>query len=298
MSKLRSGFVKGMHIIGLGKLSTAIDSSFFVPKSEKSVLTSNAKLKNIHKGERCFIVGNGPSIKKQDLSLLHDEYTFTVNQLPRRNDYNKINSDFHLWTDKRFFDVDPKSPEGNEILNVLRKAKNSNSRQIIFYAYDLKPFVEALELHNICETHYIGEDYHYSVNDFDSIDLTKPIPGFSTVVHYAICVALYMGFTEIYLLGCDCTSFITTAQAKMKNWEDGVHYGYDVNDIEEKRLESSNNVYSMEKELLFNANVFKGYRELKVLCDKCGVKLSNATGGGLLESIDKVEYLKVLERSR
>ena len=32
--------------------------------------------KNIHAGERCFLVGNGPSINKTDLSLLKNENTF------------------------------------------------------------------------------------------------------------------------------------------------------------------------------------------------------------------------------
>jgi hypothetical protein len=40
-----------------------------------------AKLKDIHQGERCFILGNGPSLKHTDLSLLRDEYTFGMNRI-------------------------------------------------------------------------------------------------------------------------------------------------------------------------------------------------------------------------
>jgi len=32
-----------------------------------------------HKGERCFIIGNGPSLRNTDISLLEDEITFGVN---------------------------------------------------------------------------------------------------------------------------------------------------------------------------------------------------------------------------
>ena len=40
-----------------------------------------AALKNTHIGERCFIIGNGPSLKQTDLSLLRDEVTFGMNRI-------------------------------------------------------------------------------------------------------------------------------------------------------------------------------------------------------------------------
>jgi hypothetical protein len=40
-----------------------------------------AALKDIHKGERCFIIGNGPSLKDTDISQLKDEYTFGMNRI-------------------------------------------------------------------------------------------------------------------------------------------------------------------------------------------------------------------------
>ncbi len=39
------------------------------------------KYKNRHQGERCFIIGNGPSLKKTDLSLLKGEVTFGLNRI-------------------------------------------------------------------------------------------------------------------------------------------------------------------------------------------------------------------------
>ena len=40
-----------------------------------------ADLKDIHRGGRCFIIGNGPSLKKTDISPLRDEYTFGMNRI-------------------------------------------------------------------------------------------------------------------------------------------------------------------------------------------------------------------------
>jgi len=40
-----------------------------------------AGLKNIHKGERAFIIGNGPSLKQTDLPKLKNEITFGMNRI-------------------------------------------------------------------------------------------------------------------------------------------------------------------------------------------------------------------------
>lgn len=38
-------------------------------------------LKDSHRGERCFIVGNGPSLKNTDLSLLKNEFAIGMNRV-------------------------------------------------------------------------------------------------------------------------------------------------------------------------------------------------------------------------
>jgi len=38
------------------------------------------QFKNKHQGERCFILGNSPSLQEESLSLLKDETVFIVNK--------------------------------------------------------------------------------------------------------------------------------------------------------------------------------------------------------------------------
>ena len=38
-------------------------------------------LKDKHKGQRCFIIGNGPSLRNTDLTLLKNEITFGLNRI-------------------------------------------------------------------------------------------------------------------------------------------------------------------------------------------------------------------------
>ena len=40
-----------------------------------------AALKDIHKGRRAFIIGNGPSLRQTDLSKLRNEFTFGMNRI-------------------------------------------------------------------------------------------------------------------------------------------------------------------------------------------------------------------------
>jgi hypothetical protein len=40
-----------------------------------------AEIKNIHKGKRAFIIGNGPSLKQTDLGKLKEEFTFGLNRV-------------------------------------------------------------------------------------------------------------------------------------------------------------------------------------------------------------------------
>ena len=40
-----------------------------------------AGLKDIHKGKRAFVIANGPSLKKTDMSRLRNEYTFGMNRI-------------------------------------------------------------------------------------------------------------------------------------------------------------------------------------------------------------------------
>ena len=37
--------------------------------------------KDIHKGKRAFIIGNGPSLKQTDLTKLKNEFTFGLNRI-------------------------------------------------------------------------------------------------------------------------------------------------------------------------------------------------------------------------
>jgi hypothetical protein len=47
----------------------------------KDNLRKLSNLKNSQAGKRCFIIGNGPSLRQTDLTLLQNEYTFGLNRI-------------------------------------------------------------------------------------------------------------------------------------------------------------------------------------------------------------------------
>jgi hypothetical protein len=57
-----------------------LPSAYFHPWRRES-LKQLAGLKDIHKGKRACIIGNGPSLKNTDLSKLKYEYTFGLNRI-------------------------------------------------------------------------------------------------------------------------------------------------------------------------------------------------------------------------
>ena len=63
--------------------------------------TKNVELKDRHLGERCFVVGNGPSINSQNLRLLKDEMTFFVNRAFLLPDYEYIKPTYHIFIDPK-----------------------------------------------------------------------------------------------------------------------------------------------------------------------------------------------------
>jgi hypothetical protein len=62
----------------------------------KELVAENSKFKNIHHGERCFILATGPSIKTQDLRYLQGELCIGVSQFFLHKDIKIISPKYHV----------------------------------------------------------------------------------------------------------------------------------------------------------------------------------------------------------
>ncbi|TLV02378.1 6-hydroxymethylpterin diphosphokinase MptE-like protein [Dyadobacter luticola] len=168
-----------------------------------------AALKDKYKGERIFLIGNGPSLNQMPLYLLENEYTMAFNRFNLM--FERLNwvPDFYMVTDDLVI-KDMHEQINEEILPLVTNA----------FFPDIHPS-------NVEFDKYIDHRENVCWLNTDSPEFSADLPNCGinkTVVNAAIQVAAYLGFTNIYLLGVD----MTFADQKVKkinsrDWEADEH---------------------------------------------------------------------------
>lgn len=269
---------------------------FRILNSDKyHLIKNNKKFKNIHNGSRCFILGNGPSLKEQDLSLLADEYVFTVNQIMRHPDFPKLKTNYHFWADPMFFKIDESKAEDLELLEVMKSVNTGSNKPECFFPIDQKEFVTTHGINDSINVNYFYSTHIFHDNFDKDINYTRNTPGFGTVVQWAITMAVYMGFKDIYLLGCDNTGIIVTINSALQQ-NSSSDYAYKVTENEKKRIKSLLNVNSLEDYCNSYINTLSGYRKLFRYCQKRHIKLVNCSATTVIDSIPKEKFENVMSR--
>lgn len=179
-----------------GAFNVASDMLFSSKSSIKRDLKNNARYYDLHKGERCFILGTGPSLNHltpEQTALLENEITFGVNSLYKARVADNITPKYYALMDNiywgrssyTFAEVSNRYRDNAPVFITDIRAKEftfDKTRSIFLYAKN-----------------YPTKEVRY--------DLTRNISITMNVVGFSILAAMYMGFKEIYLLGCDYNSF-------------------------------------------------------------------------------------------
>lgn len=223
-------------------------------KSEIFIRNDLKKFKDIHKGRRCFLIGNGPSLRMEDLEVLrsNNEISFGVNRVYLGYTETKWRPTYYCVSD----------------------------RNIMLHSYD--------EIEALSGTKFFrhislsGHQFHGSeIYEYDSLvcgaddirlsyEIEKGIYQGHSVIYDALQIAVYMGFSEIYLLGVDLSDGINYQS-------DGAHF-----------YKSPNS-----KESLGGGDIKRTRRcfgEAQKLLEKRGVKLSNATRGAVWTNVSLVDF--------
>lgn len=250
-----------------------------------AILDKNRRFKNIHSGERCFIIGNGPSIREQNLALLKDEITFTVNQIARNPQFQSVNTDYHLWADPAFFKTELCCEGDYELLKIMKQLPKDT--ECFFPYYCAANYINKFKLYNHINVNYYSPSE--LVDEEEEIDFTEFIRRGSTVVQYAIRLAIYMGFKEIYLLGCECTTILNVINARTSRYTMVTH-GYDIDEKEKERAKHMYYSLPMEEYYRSECGIMSEYHIIGEYCKKKGIKLVNCTPGGLLEEFPRINY--------
>ena len=238
------------------------------------------------------MLGNGPQLSSIDFSELENEFVFTVNQIARKQGFEKLKTNFHVWADPFFFKLDLEKQEDKELFNQMLNIKKGNNNPICFFPLDSKDFVEK-NIGNSLKTSYFLPCYSIRFRMKKRINFCSVTPSFYTVVQHAIALAIYMGFKEIYLLGCETSNIITSLNTRM-NCFDPSSYSYELTENEKNRMKKVSKMTSIADDLYNNLNVFEDYSYLKQYCIRRGVKLVNCTEHSLIECLEYIPFKKVL----
>ncbi len=271
-----------------------LDMSIWDRKKTKEELNDrkkNIKYKDIHKGKRCFILGNGPSLRNVDLKLLKDEYVFTVNNFSQVENYREVKTNFHIWADYSFFDMrDDQKYNMNDIMENYHLIAKENP--ICFFPYEARLFVKKNMLDEVLDVNYFSCYAQVENNKMIHYDISKYITGFSTVVQYAIVIALYMGFKEIYLLGCDSTNVVSLLNCAMNISNENMH-AYDDDDVDVRYKKLLEN-WKMTDIFHDQYILFLGYKKLYERCVDEGVTLCNCSSNTLINEVPREKLADIL----
>ena len=259
------------------------------------LIATNVKFKDIHKKKRCFILGNGPSLREQDLSLLANEITITVNSIACMENFHLIKPNYHFWADAIYFESYVDSEQYNETINCISKTLEANPKLECFIPAYYNDKAKSLGMDKIKCLNYFVADYVESLPPV-LIDFTAKISSVHTVVHAAIYLAIYMGCSEIYLLGCECTGVINTLNAWLDNELNNNFYAYDLNENIKKTFYNLKNIRKIDDIFYGNYLMMYNYRTIWDYCKENYIYLCNCTPGGLLDALPRERYEDVIKR--
>lgn len=257
----------------------------------------NIEFKNKHNGERCFILGNGPSLSEIDLSKLENEIVFTTNFFNKVDKYNHAHTNYHFWIDGAFFNQrDDVKCDLEEIMECYHKISKENP--ICFVPINAANFIKKHKLEDILDIHYLRvkkslDEYSQKGFEQEELDIALEIPAWRNVVQYAIEVAIYMGFKKIYLLGCNATCIMPVLDYFLQQDITELHVYRDdksVKNITEGLFQN----WKMSELFYDQYLVFWGYEKLYEYCLKRNIQLINCTSKTLINKIPKMDINKVI----
>lgn len=233
-----------------------------------------AAYKNKYAGKRCFIVANGPSLRAEDLDLLHarGEITFAMNRIYKLFPQTSWRPTYYVCEDELIA-----GGQQAEINAIEAKEK--------FIPIEIKWWHD-VDIDGACYFHLNYDEAKRYPLSF-STDCAHQMDCRGTVTFTCMQLAAYMGFSEIYLLGVDhnyrVTIDISGNVITDPNQKDYFCEGYDT-DIKDVV------VHDM-------GNNTRAYIDAKKYCDATQGKTTiyNATRGGKLEVYQRVDFDALFE---
>lgn len=237
-------------------------------KENADILGQLRLLKGKYSGKRCFIIGTGPSLKISDLEMLAHEITFGTNRIYELFDQTEWRPTFYV------------NQDHDLVCTFEDKIKNINAN-IVFLPIDYKDKFEGDKYRFFVLKH---KEFYPHKAPF-SLDISKFLAQGFTVTYGAIQIAIYMGFTELYLLGVDHNYNISRDAKGRPVVQDNTDNSY------AKGMNSYVNMSNLPR--IEETTI--AYETAEKISRSHRVRIYNATRGGKLEAFERVNLEQILE---
>lgn len=228
--------------------------------------------KNKYKGETCFIIGNGPSLRAEDLDKLVGKHCFAANGIYKMYPFTAWRPEFYFAQDAEVTQKILMEDIGKVVESVIFTSINS----------PLLGFEKKYE--NIRYTRLYYEEDN-GMPKFSS-ECDKVLNISRTVTYSMLQMAAYMGFETIYLLGIDCAY-------RDERLEDGTIICNENLMNYNEEIEKLNSKWKEKMDVVPGAYVYqmiKGFKVAKKYAENNNIQIYNATRGGKLEVFERVDF--------
>ncbi|HHY89251.1 MAG TPA: DUF115 domain-containing protein [Chloroflexi bacterium] len=215
-------------------------------------------LQDIHRGERCFILGNGPSLKQTDLSLLRDEFTIGMNRIYLAFPQMGYQTSYYLSI--------------NDLVIEQCAADIQALKMPRFVSWRARKWLQPEENLYFLYTTYTGPKF--------AEDARSRLWEGATVTYAALQLAFYLGFAEVILIGVD-HSFQTQGKPNTTV----VSQGDDPNHFDPGYFGKG---FRWQLPDLDTSE--RSYRMARAAYESAGRRVLDATIGGKLTVFPKVDY--------
>lgn len=234
--------------------------------------TDMERFKGIHPGERCVIIGNGPSLNDLDLTKLKSEYTIGVNGIFYATDQMGFDLSYYVVEDTMVIRDNLEAikayPAGHKFFPTIYRDQVGEAPNVSYFMMN--------------RGFYEPSSPSFCVPRF-STDPSQRLYSGQSVTIINLQLAYYMGFSEIVMIGMDF-SYIVPEGSKVDG-SDITSIGDDPNHFHPDYF-GKGKIWKDPKLDRVRAN----YQLAKVIYEADGRRIVNATPGGKLDLFDRVPY--------
>jgi hypothetical protein len=247
-------------------------------------VSNNRALRDRHKGQRCFVFGNGPSLNDVDLRALKGEITIGANSFYKHPQAAEVDLKYLCIGDASFMEDSPKCVTWHRI--IAEQLPNT----ILMLNPEARPLIRKHKLYPQHQIHFYRLGVSSNNPSVAHFDFMQPlVVGQTTGSRLAIPLGIYLGCPDIMLLGFDA------------NWMENHRASYHFYEKHELFPEFDSTVadkrWPRYADGLINAlRDFEAHETLARAAKLRGVRITNGSPKSMLDMYPRLDYAEFVRQ--